>query len=72
LESHAKQVIKTLTTIETAITTTEDKWYKIRIMPYRTMDDRIDGLVITFNDITEAKLLELELKEANAILKKNG
>jgi two-component system, chemotaxis family, CheB/CheR fusion protein len=72
LESHAQQVIKTLTTIETAITTTEGKWYKIRIMPYRTMDDRIDGLVITFNDITEAKLLELELKEANAILKKNG
>jgi two-component system, chemotaxis family, CheB/CheR fusion protein len=70
LESHAKQVIKTLTTIETPITTTDGKWYKIRIMPYRTMDDRIDGLVITFNDITDAKLLELELKKANAILKR--
>ena len=37
-------------------------------MPYRSLDDRIDGLVITFIDITLAKKLELELKSANEIL----
>jgi two-component system CheB/CheR fusion protein len=40
-------------------------------MPYRTLEDRIDGLVITFNDITESKLLEIELKKANDTLLKN-
>jgi hypothetical protein len=41
------------------------------IMPYRTLNDRIDGLVITFNDITKYKKLELELKEANDAFRKS-
>jgi two-component system CheB/CheR fusion protein len=41
-------------------------------MPYRTNDDRIDGLVITFSDITESKKLEIELKKANESLMKSG
>jgi hypothetical protein len=32
-------------------------------MPYRTLDDRIDGVVITFADITTAKTLEAQLRE---------
>jgi hypothetical protein len=35
-------------------------------MPYRTHDDHIDGLVITFIDITKAKKLETEAEEANS------
>jgi hypothetical protein len=35
-------------------------------MPYRTLDDKIDGLVITFIDITVAKKLESELAIANS------
>ena len=60
IEAHARKVLKTLTTIETSITTTIGKWFTVRIMPYRTFDDHIDGLVITFNDITKYKLLEIE------------
>lgn len=37
-------------------------------MPYRTLDDHIDGLVMTFTDITKFKKLEIELKEANESL----
>jgi two-component system CheB/CheR fusion protein len=37
-------------------------------MPYRTLDDRIDGVVITFADITVAKTLEAELREKQAAL----
>ncbi len=37
----------------------------VRILPYRTLDDRIEGLVITFVDITKAKKLEAELATAN-------
>jgi len=40
-------------------------------MPYRTLDDRIDGLVIIFNDITKYKNLEEDLKKANEALRKN-
>jgi len=68
--NHARQVIKSLTSIETAIETNEGKWFNIRIMPYRTVNDRIDGLVVTFFDITVAKKLEIKLKEVNESLKK--
>lgn len=44
----------------------------IRIMPYRTLDDRIDGLVVTFTDNTTSKLLEIKLKDANKTLNKKG
>jgi two-component system, chemotaxis family, CheB/CheR fusion protein len=70
IETHAKQVLKTLTTKETAIVTNDGRWFTVRIMPYRTLDDRIDGLVITFNDITIAKKLEIELQKANEKLRK--
>jgi two-component system CheB/CheR fusion protein len=40
-------------------------------MPYRTLDDHIEGLVLTFNDVTKFKQVELELKEANEKLQKS-
>jgi signal transduction histidine kinase len=41
----------------------------VRIMPYRTMDKMINGVVITCNDITSAKKIEDELREEIARLK---
>ena len=72
IESHALQVIKTLISIETAIETHDKRWFNIRIMPYRTLDDRIDGLVITFSDISKPKKLEAELNTTIAILKEHN
>ena len=68
IDQQASQVLQTLIPIETAITTHDDKWFTVRIMPYRTLDDRIDGLVMTFNNITIAKKLELEVKTINDAL----
>ncbi len=65
IDDHTRQVIKSLVPIETAITTHDGRWFNVRIMPYRTLDNRIDGLVITFNDITLAKKLEFELRKVN-------
>jgi len=65
IESNTREVLKTLTTIEKAISTKDNRWFNVRIMPYRTLDDRIDGLVLTFTDITTSKRLEIELKKAN-------
>ena len=61
---HARQVIKTLIYTETAAVTKDGRWFKVRIMPYRTLEDHIDGLVLTFTDITVEKKLETELKKA--------
>ena len=40
-------------------------------MPYRTLDDRIDGVVITFADITTAKKLEARLREQHPVMEKH-
>lgn len=71
IDAHARMVLRTLTTIETPISTTDDRWFTVRIMPYRTYDDHIDGLVITFTDITLSKHMEFELKKANEKLREN-
>ena len=68
MENHAGQVIKSLITLETIVNTKDARWFNIRIMPYRTIDDRIDGVTITFFNITVNKKLEFELKEANKVI----
>ena len=69
--THARKVIKTLNFIEKSIATKDGRWFDIKIMPYRTLDDHIDGLVLTFNDVTKFKTMEMELKEANEKLQKS-
>ena len=60
----ACEVLRTLVYQEKAVSTRDGRWFNIRIMPYRTFEDRIDGLVITFIDITKAKQLEATLRES--------
>jgi two-component system CheB/CheR fusion protein len=55
---NAAQVIKDLIPVQNAIGTNDGRWFYVRILPYRTIDDRIDGLVITFTDITIAHQAE--------------
>jgi len=68
LAADARQVMQTLVLSEKAITTTDGRWFLVRIMPYRTLDNRIDGVVITFADITGAKALEAELRKQQNLL----
>jgi len=63
LNSDAKEVLRTLVFVEKTISSNDGFYYSIRIMPYRTLDDRIEGLVITFIDVTKSKLLEIKLLE---------
>ena len=69
IANHAREVLRTLVYRETAITTNSGSWFNVRIMPYRTFDDKIDGLVITFIDITVAKKLEIELNKTVELLR---
>jgi len=67
LPKDAQEVLKTLVFIQKQIPATDGRWFSIRIMPYRTYDDRIDGLVITFINISDMKKLEIDLEE-NALM----
>jgi two-component system CheB/CheR fusion protein len=49
----ATGVLQTLAPIERETQSQDGRWYIIRILPYRTADDRIDGVVITLVDITQ-------------------
>jgi two-component system CheB/CheR fusion protein len=62
LASDAQAVLRTLVLKETEVKTVDGRWFSVRIMPYRTLDNRIDGLVITFSEITAAKTLEATLR----------
>ena len=51
----AGKVLDSLQTREVEVQTKEGAWYQMRILPYRTQENVIDGLVLTFNDISELK-----------------
>ncbi len=54
--------MRTLLFSEKQIQTTDQRWFSVRIMPYRRLDNVIDGAVITFVDITATKELEAHLR----------
>jgi two-component system CheB/CheR fusion protein len=59
----AETVLEKLTAFETEVRTIEGKAFLMRITPYRTTEDRINGVVITFVNITDLKESERQLKE---------
>ena len=63
LAADALEVLRTLVFIQKQIPAKDGRWFSIRIMPYRTFDDRIDGLVITFINISDLKQVEVKLHE---------
>jgi two-component system CheB/CheR fusion protein len=70
MTEEAQEVLRTLVFSEKQIATSDGRWFLVRIMPYRTMDDVIGGVVITFSNITAAKTLEAKLREEIEKLKK--
>lgn len=63
LNDDARETLKTLTLTEKEITTTDGFWFLVRIKPYRTLANLIQGVVITLVDITAAKKLESRLRK---------
>jgi len=61
----AQEVLRTLVFCEKQISTDDGRWYRVRIMPYRTQENVIDGVVGTFIEITAIKQLEAELRARN-------
>ncbi len=64
LLNDAERVLQSLVFSNREVATGDGRWYEVKIMPYRTLENVIDGVVITSTDITRAKLLEAELRGA--------
>jgi two-component system CheB/CheR fusion protein len=62
LHEDALETLRTLKYAEKQILATDGRWFSVRIMPYRRLDNVIDGLVITLVDITATKKLESALR----------
>jgi len=62
LHEDALQTLRTMAFSEKQIPTLDDRWFSVRILPYRRLDNVIDGVVITFVDITATKKLESTLR----------
>ena len=60
LVDDAREVLHTLVFKETEVRAGQGATYLMRILPYRTTDNTIEGLVLTFIDVTRHKLLQQE------------
>jgi two-component system CheB/CheR fusion protein len=66
LSADAREVLRTLTVHEQPAATTDGGWVLVRIMPYRTLDNMVDGVTITFSDITASREREEQMRVTQA------
>src|SRR5262249_40949193 len=66
LVTHNPSVLTSLAPLESEVQVKNGAWYLMRIRPYRTMDNVIEGAVITLVDISERKRAEMSLRESEA------
>ena len=64
LEADTRQVLATLVPVEREVSKVGSGWFLARLQPYRSLDDHIAGVVLTFVDITERRRAELALRES--------
>jgi two-component system CheB/CheR fusion protein len=57
--------LQSLTAHTQAVSAADGRWFSVRIMPYKTLANTVNGAVLTFVDISTAKALEFRLREAN-------
>jgi chemotaxis methyl-accepting protein methylase len=57
----AREVLRTLVFCERRVGTRDGRWYRVKLMPYRTHDNVIGGIVGTFTETTELRRLEDEV-----------
>jgi two-component system, chemotaxis family, CheB/CheR fusion protein len=63
------RVLAMLAPIEREVASRDDRWYLLRIQPYRTETDQIDGVVLTFVDITQRRAAEEALRASEERLR---
>lgn len=65
LAEDVKNALKTLAVKSADVQATDGTWYHMRIIPYRTAENIIEGVLVTFVEITELKNVEEKLKNTN-------
>ncbi len=63
LAEDAQEVLRTLIFKEKQIASRDGRWFTVRILPYRTLENLIDGVVMTFTDATAATQLKMTMRE---------
>jgi two-component system CheB/CheR fusion protein len=69
LADDLRLVLDRLQSVDREVPTTDDRWFSMRVRPYRTTDDRIDGVVMTFQDITARRQAEREVAQSEERLR---
>jgi two-component system CheB/CheR fusion protein len=69
IHQDVRSVLDSLQTIERETPTDDGHWHLMRILPYRTTDNRIDGVVVTFHDITGRRDSELRVRQSEERLR---
>jgi two-component system CheB/CheR fusion protein len=69
LTAHARDVLRDLAPVEHEVQSRDGGWFLVRMRPYRTVDDKIDGVVATFLDITDRRRAEEALRASDAHLR---
>lgn len=69
LVKDARAMLADLTPIRREVRSRGGRWYDLRLRPYRTVDDKIDGVVITFMDVTDRRQIEEALRESEKQLR---
>ncbi|HMF25597.1 MAG TPA: chemotaxis protein CheB [Pseudolabrys sp.] len=64
LTKDARSVLADLSPVRREVKSREGRWYDVRMRPYRTVDDKIDGVVITFVDVSERLKVEDALRDS--------
>ncbi len=70
LHEDFRRVLDKLAPIAREVRSEQNRWYMARLQPYRKGDDRIEGVVITFIDITDRKYAEEQIREARDLAEK--
>jgi two-component system, chemotaxis family, CheB/CheR fusion protein len=69
LTQDADEVLHSLQMAEREVKSSDGQWYLARLVPYRTVEDKIDGVVLNFVDITNRKLDDEKLEQQAEMLR---
>ncbi|HTN76886.1 MAG TPA: chemotaxis protein CheB [Pirellulaceae bacterium] len=72
LARDCEAVLRTLAFKECEVHTTSGAWYLMRILPYRTVDNVIDGLVLTFVEISRLKASQASLRRMSKVFQEGA
>jgi PAS domain S-box-containing protein len=72
LAADVQSVLDTLLPLEREVQTHQGRWFNLRILPYRTAKDRIDGVVLSFADVTRRRSAESDQSRLAADQRRQG